>query len=77
MAADDAGFVRQAAHLLEHEDAAAIGAAARARVLASYGWENSLSRFEQLLLSGSGVVAGQRTIPENVFQVSAANGTQS
>lgn len=68
VAVDATEFVGQASHLLEHDNAAAIGAAGRARVLASYAWEKSLSRFENLLTRGSGVAAGHRPVPKNAFQ---------
>ena len=77
VAGDAAEFVRQATQLLEHGDAAAIGGAARARVLASYGWESSLSRFEQLLASGNRVATDHRTMLENVRRAGATSGAQS
>jgi sugar transferase (PEP-CTERM/EpsH1 system associated) len=49
VAVDGAAFVQQTVHLLQHDGAAEIGLAGRARVLASYSWESSLSRFEQML----------------------------
>ena len=52
VAADETDFVRQASLLLEDDGGSPIGVAGRARVLASYAWESSLSRFEHLL-SGS------------------------
>ena len=52
LAADQNDFVRQALRLLSGDGASRIGAAGRARVLASYAWESSLSRFDQLLSSG-------------------------
>ncbi len=52
VAADKSDFVQQASHLLEGDGGSTIGVAGRARVLASYAWESSLSRFEHLL-SGS------------------------
>lgn len=51
VAADQADFVRQAIGLMNQDDTGAIGVAGRARVLASYSWEGSLSRFERLLTS--------------------------
>lgn len=76
VAADETEFIAQASHLLERGSAAAIGAAARARVIASYGWESSLSRFEQLLTRGSGAAVVQRPMLENVRRAGAASGTQ-
>ena len=67
VAADATEFVQQASHLLEHDNAAATGAAGRTRVLASYAWEKSLNRFEDLLTCRSGVAAGHRPTPGNVF----------
>lgn len=48
--AESAELVRQALQLLQ-QGGAEIGVAGRARVLASYSWESSLSRFEQMLSS--------------------------
>ena len=69
VAVDEAAFVREAALLLESNSATAVGAAGRARVLSSYGWESSLSRFEHLLTSGTWSAAEHRPAPANVFQV--------
>jgi len=52
VAADERAYVEEATRLLKLEEASAIGAAARARVLASYDWQRSLSRFERLLADG-------------------------
>ena len=69
VAVDETEFVREAARLLEPDSATAVGAAGRARVLASYGWDSSLSRFEQLLESGTRSAAEHCPAPANVFQV--------
>jgi sugar transferase (PEP-CTERM/EpsH1 system associated) len=47
--AEGSELVRQALHLLRQNGSDEIGIAGRARVLASYSWESSLSRFEQML----------------------------
>jgi sugar transferase (PEP-CTERM/EpsH1 system associated) len=49
--AEGAELVRQVLQLLQQNGGTEIGVAGRARVLASYSWESSLSRFEQLLSS--------------------------
>jgi glycosyltransferase involved in cell wall biosynthesis len=69
VAVDETEFVREAARLLEQDSATAVGAAGRARVLASYAWDSSLSRFEQLLMSGTRSAAEHCPAPANVFQV--------
>ena len=63
VAVDETEFVREAARLLEPDSATAVGAAGRARVLASYAWDSSLSRFEQLLTSGTRSAAEHRPAP--------------
>lgn len=68
VAASETEFVREAVRLLQGESASAIGVAGRARALASYAWEGSLSRFERLLTGGAGLAAEHRSVPENVFQ---------
>ena len=60
VAADDAEFAAQSARLLVDGSGAPIGAAARARVLASYAWESSLGRLEQLLTSNAGLAVETR-----------------
>ena len=69
VAVDDTEFAREAVRLLEADNAAAVGVAGRARVLVSYAWESSLSRFEQLLTSGVRSAAEDRPELANVFQV--------
>ena len=68
VAAGETEFVREALRLLQRDSASAIGVAGRARALASYAWEGSLSRFERLLTGGAGLAAEHRSVPENVFQ---------
>jgi len=68
VAADGAEFVRQASRLLNQDSAAAIGVAGRARVLASYAWESSLSRFEQLLTSDARFAGDDHPEPEHAFR---------
>jgi sugar transferase (PEP-CTERM/EpsH1 system associated) len=77
VAGDEAAFVRQAIRLLEHDDVAAIGAAARARVLASYAWKTSLSRFEQLLAPGSGIAGDHIATRDDVQPACATSGARS
>jgi hypothetical protein len=52
VAADEAEYVRTAKRLLRLDGVAAIGMAGRARMLASYDWQNSLRSFEGLLSGG-------------------------
>ena len=68
VAADANAFVEQALHLLGQDNANPTGAVGRARVLASYSWDRSLSRFEGFLAHGMGAVASPRpgnTVPAN------------
>ena len=76
VAGDDAQFAREAIRLLENDDVAGLGAAARARVVATYIWAASLSRFDQLLQGGNGMAAPQRAAADNVFRTGATSGTQ-
>lgn len=68
VAPDGAEFVRQASRLLNQDSAAAIGVAGRARVLASYAWESSLSRFEQLLTSDARFSGDDHPESEHAFR---------
>lgn len=68
VAPDGAEFVRQASRLLNQDSAAAIGVAGRARVLASYAWESSLSRFEQLLTSDARFAGDDHPESEHAFR---------
>jgi glycosyltransferase involved in cell wall biosynthesis len=68
VAADETEFVRQASRLLKQESAAAIGVAGRARVLASYAWESSLSRFEQLLTRDARLASDDHPASEHVVR---------
>ena len=76
VAVDEADFIRQAAQLLECDDAAALGTAARSRVLASYVWASSLVRFEQLFARGSGSAVAQHPMLEKALRAGAAGGGQ-
>ena len=76
VAGDEAEFVREAIRLLESDDVAALGAAARARVVSTYIWAASLRRFDQLLAGGSGMAVPHRTAGDNVFRTGAPSGTQ-
>lgn len=74
VALDDADFVRQTVELLTHASAEAIGLAARARMLASYTWQTSLSRFEHLLTRGAVHAVGDyHTAPTKVLRVVGAS----
>ena len=77
VAGEDAEFILKATQLLERDDIAAIGDAARARVLASYSWERSLSRFEQLLTRGGGLATAPRPMVQTVLRAGAASRAQS
>ncbi len=68
VAADSAEFVRQASRLLNQDSVAEIGVAGRARVLASYAWHSSLSRFEQLLAGDAGFAGDNHPEPEHAFR---------
>lgn len=49
VAPDENMFVEYALNLMNGQGAAAVSAAGRARVVAAYSWESSLSKFERLL----------------------------
>lgn len=68
VAADSAEFVRQASRLLNQDSVAENGVAGRARVLASYAWHSSLSRFEQLLAGDAGFAGDNHPEPEHAFR---------
>jgi len=70
VAADETEFVRQATRFLrERDSAAAIGAAARSHVLATYAWDSSLSRFDHLLATGATHAAGTSPVSEKMLHV--------
>ncbi|MEK6735399.1 MAG: glycosyltransferase, partial [Pseudomonadota bacterium] len=53
VAGDEAQFVNQAVQLVMENESEDMGKAARERILADYGWPESLARIDQLLIPAS------------------------
>jgi glycosyltransferase involved in cell wall biosynthesis len=73
VAANETEYVQKATRLLRLDGASAIGVAGRARVLASYDWQSSLSRFERLLANGEGVATEHRPAPDAAVEATASS----